>query len=256
MTRKCFYIEDVEADGGLIPLDSRLAHQIEGVLRMRPGDFVEVRDGKGGGWKAAIEDAGGGKLGVRLLEKQHLHVESPVELTLALAFSRADRMETVVRQATELGVHRFVTFRAQRSQYGLSGPQAEKRVERWSKIAREALCQCGRTRVPEMTVFSGIDEFRNRVPDWGSEAGGTLRILACEEKCEANLHVLRREHPACGRVLAVVGPEGGWTAGELDLLNGSGFRSVHMGPRILRLETAAIALLSLIQLLWGDFGDQ
>ena len=254
MTRKCFYVDCVDVKAGLVELDAKMTHQIEDVLRMRPGDAVDVRDGRGGGWKGAVEEIEGGKLGVRLLEERHLQVESPLEVTFALGISRSDRMETVVRQATELGVHRFVAFRARRSQYGLSGAQAEKRCARWLKIAREALCQCGRANIPEIIILPGLEEFLKKTLTWGSGTGKTLEILACEEECGGDLHALRREHPACERIVAVVGPEGGWASEEVDLLNRSGFRSVHMGPRILRLETAAVALLSMVQLLWGDLG--
>ena len=164
-------------------------------------------------------------------------------------------MELVLRQATEIGVHRFVAFRAQRSQYKLSAAQAEKRKERWSKIAREAMCQCGRMRLPEITVHHDVNELIAESARWspGGEAG--LKILTWEAERHQSLKRLWQEFPDCRRTLAVVGPEGGWTQDEVDRFRAAGFHLVHLGPRTLRLETAAIAFLSSAQVLWGDLGE-
>lgn len=253
MTRKCFFLDQVDPGQEYVILSDQAAHHMESVLRLKAGDRVELCDGRGNAWHGVIEKVDPETIRVRLAGRRDLEKESPLELTLALAFARSDRMELVLRQATEMGVNRFFAFRAQRSQYGLSGNQKIKREERWQKIAREAMCQCQRTRLPQIQVVESISEFLDRTaPEVGSD-DDSLRVLASEEEREQSLITLWHLFPKCGKILAVVGPEGGWTETEESQFTEAGFKTVHLGPRILRLETAAIALLASAQLLWGDF---
>jgi len=256
MTRKCFFIDRIDPREDYVILNDRSAHHMESVLRMGDGDSVELRDGAGNAWRGVLAGREGGGIRIRLGEKRHVRNESPLNLTLALAFARSDRMELVLRQATEIGVHRLIAFRAQRSQYGLSGAQAAKKRERWEKIAREALCQCGRMRLPEIHLLSDVPEFISQVmKSEGHDEGCGLRIVAWEEERRQNLLGLWRSFPECSELLVVVGPEGGWTPGEVEQFERAGFHSVRLGTRTLRFETAALALVTSAQLLWGDLGQ-
>jgi 16S rRNA (uracil1498-N3)-methyltransferase len=152
-----------------------------------------------------------------------------------------------------MGVMRLAVFRARRSQYGLNGKQAEKKKERWVKIAAEAICQCGRVRVPEVEIIEDLDAFLVSFEARDGNAGQTLKMFALERGSGTGLVELRhRMEPEIQSVLAFIGPEGGWDGGESSSLIGAGFTPVSLGPRTLRLETAAVALVSSIQLLWGD----
>jgi 16S rRNA (uracil1498-N3)-methyltransferase len=255
MTRKCFFVDRIDPCEDSVILGDRAAHHVESVLRMGEGDAIELCDGAGNGWKGVIAGREAGGVRICLREKQLPRNESPLNLTLGLAFARSDRMELVLRQATEIGVHGFMAFRARRSQYGLSGGQAAKKRERWEKIAREAMCQCGRMKLPEIHLISDLPEFIHKVTSKGNEAGDGLRIVAWEEERGQNLMGVWRSFPECRELTVVVGPEGGWTPGEVEQLQGAGFHSVHLGTRTLRFETAALALVTSVQLLWGDLGQ-
>lgn len=255
MTRKRFFVDRIDPCRDHVILKDQAAHHLESVLRMGAGDSIELRDGAGNAWQGVVAGREDGGVCIRLGEKQQVQNESPLNLTLALAFARSDRMDLVVRQATEIGVHRFIAFRAQRSQYGLGGAQSVKRRERWEKIAREALCQCGRMKLPEIDVLSDVPEFISHVMKTeGHEAGCGLRIVAWEEERRQSLMELWRSFPKCRDVLVVVGPEGGWIQSEVEQLGQAGFHSVHLGSRTLRFETASLALAVSAQLLWGDLG--
>jgi len=256
MTRKCFFGRNGLAENGLITLPRETARHLESVLRSKPGDSVEIRDGEGHGWKGVIETMKEGAIQVRLLERQVLTNESCLVVTLALAFSRSEKMEEVIRHATELGVQRIAFFRARRSQYGLKGEKIHKKLERWEKIAQEALCQCGRGRLPEIVVFQETHDFLKEVSQEEMLGPSGLKIVALETAAEESLVSLKRAVPSCEQALVVVGPEGGWTVEEVNLFKEYDFRSVHLGPRVLRLETAALAIVSCMQLLWGDFGQE
>jgi 16S rRNA (uracil1498-N3)-methyltransferase len=254
MTRKRFWVEAMEPGQEQVVLTGRTAHHLAAVLRMSPGDRLEIVDAEGREWLARIESVGKSGVCVKLLARKEASNESPLELTLALAFSRSEKMDQVVRQATELGVTRLVAFRARRSQYGIERADRNKKLERWQKITREALCQCRRQRQPECVLVSDVDELLERGDGWCPSLDGNLKILASEDESHKCLLDLHRGSPFCIGFLAVIGPEGGWTAEEIRRFDGKGFRRVHLGPRILRLETAAVALLASIQLLWGDLG--
>ena len=117
------------------------------------------------GWAASPTSALR-KLAFRSWQGNTPQVNLHLAVTLALAHARSDRMEWIVRQATELGVQRLVAFRSARSQYGLDGDQAEKRRERWSKIAREALCQCGRIVLPEIVFLPDVASLIESASAW------------------------------------------------------------------------------------------
>jgi len=258
MTRRCFFVPRIDSDAGCVKLSPQVSHQLGNVLRLKAGDLIELRDGLGNAWVGEISELKKGSAAVRLLEERDLPgFESPMKVTLALGLARSDLMDLVVRQATETGVCRLAAFRAARSQYGPAGRQVEKIVERWSRIAAEAMCQCGRSRMPELSVFHDLDEFLLSLPERGARGEGleALRIFARERGSNLGLCSLRESRPECSEVLAAIGPEGGWDDSEASKLTEAGFESVHLGPRILRFETAAIALVSSIQLLWGDFGE-
>lgn len=256
MTRKCFYAEHLDSGSEFAELRDQTAHHIESVLRLKPGDSIEVRDGLGNGWGAEILVISGGVVRVRLKERQLAPTESPLRLTLAMAFARSDRMELVLRQATEIGIHEFIAFRTRRSQYGLRETHLGKKRERWLKIAREALCQCGRTVLPQVHFFSDLPEFISTIPPSESSDNSSLRMLALEEGSRQNVLSLWKTFPMYKQVMIAIGPEGGWVQDEVDQFVHAGFRPVSLGPRTLRLETAAIALLGSAQLLWGDFGER
>jgi 16S rRNA (uracil1498-N3)-methyltransferase len=266
MTRKCFLIEPQDPGEGVVSLAGEVAHHVRNVLRLRPGDGIELRDGRGNGWAAVIKEIRGREVRVALGSKQAVHNESPLQLTLALAFSRFDRMEMVLRQATELGIQRFIAFRSERCEHHQPASQLNRRLERWRKITREALCQCGRMRLPEVLILADTAELIScHSSAWGGPSAGAagiakdcsrgLKIVAREDADRQSLINLSAAHPICHQALVVVGPEGGWSWREGEQFVEAGFLPVHLGPRTLRLETAAVALVAVVQLLWGDLGE-
>ncbi|MHC1745175.1 MAG: 16S rRNA (uracil(1498)-N(3))-methyltransferase [Syntrophobacteraceae bacterium] len=254
MQRRRFRVDGIEAGREEVVLTGQTAHHLATVLRMGPGEQLVILDGRGREWLAEIESVARSGVRVKLLAETDASNESPLDLTLALAFARSEKMDQVVRQATELGAARVIGFRAVRSQYGLAPTDARRKRERWQKIAREALCQCRRQREPECEILSDGTELLEWADRWMPSSDGAMKILAAEAENRKSLVDLQRGSPFCMSFLAVIGPEGGWTAEETRRFRDSGFESVHLGPRILRLETAAAAVLASVQLLWGDLG--
>ncbi|MHC1727413.1 MAG: 16S rRNA (uracil(1498)-N(3))-methyltransferase [Syntrophobacteraceae bacterium] len=256
MTGRCFFTPGIELDAETVELPPQASHHLEHVLRLKRGDRVELRDGAGNAWEAEVSEIKKGRTVVRMLGNLDPAVFEPfIQIILVLGLARSDTMDMVVRQAVELGVSGLIAFRTARSQYGLTGHQVEKKKERWSRIAVEAICQCGRTKKPRIDIFEDLDHFLTWACGETGPEEGILRIVAREREAGESLRQLHEKSPSCTGVLAAIGPEGGWESSETARLANAGFNAVRLGPRILRFETAAVALISSIQLLWGDMGD-
>jgi 16S rRNA (uracil1498-N3)-methyltransferase len=254
MSRKCFYVGRLGDDLSTVLIQGDAAHHISRVLRLRVGENVELRDGLGRSWRAQILDISKSAVDLRILDELTIQTESAMRLTLGLALARADRMDWMVRQGTEAGVHRFAFFPASRSQYRLDGRESARRSDRWLKIAQEAMCQCQRTVLPQISVHESVDAFIKAVSLSAVPEKESLKVLAAEGRMEKSLMDVYREHPVCSEIVAVVGPEGGWSEGEVSRFEFEGFHRIHLGPRIMRFETAALAVMVSAQLLWGDLG--
>jgi len=227
--------------GGRARLEPAEWHYLRHVLRLPPGAPLEVLDGEGGLHDAALPASG---------EELALGPRRPVPppraaVWLAFAPPRADRSDLVVQKAVELGVARLLPFEAARSVVRLDPKRGAARAERWRRIAADAARQCGRADVPRVDAPASLAAALAAAP-----AG--FRIVACfEGGGEPFAGAL---DPGAAGHLAVVGPEGGLTAGEVAACVAAGARVVTLGPRVLRAETAALAAVTLLQHRLGDLG--
>ncbi|MBX3666722.1 MAG: 16S rRNA (uracil(1498)-N(3))-methyltransferase, partial [Burkholderiales bacterium] len=170
--------------------------------------------------------------------------ESPLQVTLAQAVSSGERMDYTIQKAVELGATAVQPLLAERCVVRLSGERAAKKRLHWQGVAVSACEQCGRDVVPEVRPLLGLR-------DWLQQPGpaGGLRLLLAPGAA-TGLRDLSR--PADG-ITVLAGPEGGLAPAEADDAVRAGFTPLRLGPRVLRTETAAVALLAALQALWGDF---
>jgi 16S rRNA (uracil1498-N3)-methyltransferase len=212
------------------------------VRRLRNGAAVMVFDGKGTSYRGRIESYSRDAVRVALLERcPALAAESPLALTLAVAVLKADRLDWVIEKTTELGVGRILPFQCEHS---LAQPSAA-RQKRWQSIAAGAAKQSGRSVVPVVAACTSFAAVIARLPApcvlfWEGEAAAAR--LGGADDAAAPPRAL----------LAIVGPEGGFTAAEAAAARAGGARVASLGPRILRADTAAIAAVALCQHLYGD----
>jgi 16S rRNA (uracil1498-N3)-methyltransferase len=222
-------------------LTDEARHYLRDVLRLAPGDAVELFDGRGAAWEAVIEPGFGAlAIGAR---REPLAVGP--ELSLLFALSKGEKGELVVQKATELGVARLCPWAAERSVLKLDEEKGRERAERWRRIAEEAARQCGRADVPQVAAPVGLAAALAAVP-----AGHRLVVL--HGPGGAPLAGLGLE--GAPGVALVVGPEGGLTTSELAACEAAGAVRGALGPRTLRAETAAIAGLAVLQAVAGDLG--
>jgi 16S rRNA (uracil1498-N3)-methyltransferase len=231
--------------GDEIELAGAQLHHARTVLRLRPGDELAVTDGAGSEFRVAIERLGRAAGSAVVLERTSPQRESPLRTVLAQAVPRGDRFALVLEKAVELGVSGIRPVISGRTvPSGAGGGQA---VARWRRILEGALAQSGRTRLPELSAPVAWPQL---VTDPDLPA---LRLLL-SEKSPTGLHEVLDLQPAPAAALVAVGPEGGWSPAEAELARAGGFLAVHLGPRILRSETAGLAALAVLQHRWGDLG--
>lgn len=218
------------------------------VLRLRPGDEVELFDGTGSICRAVIHTVGPAAASVSIVSRFQSSGESPLAITLAVGFLKDKKMDALVRQLTELGIRRFLPFFCRRSVPRPDGERMQKRRHRWEKIAREAVKQCRRGCIPEI---SPVMDFAEMISEGKTEP---CKLFFWESGAEAIPTALAGTTPKS--TFLAVGPEGGFTEAEAEAARQAGYRIASLGPRILRAETAAVAVCATVQYLLGDMGPE
>lgn len=223
--------------------DDAVAHYARDVLRLRKGDAVLLFDGRGGEYEGAVLEAHRHGLKLAVGAWRERNSESTLRTELGLGISRGERMDYAVQKAVELGVSRITPLRTEHTVVKLSDERREQRRLHWQKIAVSACEQSGRCRVPEVAEPTSLEAWL--------QAQSGLRLF-CDPRADQGLAQLAA--PGDSRVCLLAGPEGGFSSAERRLAQDSGFLPVRLGPRVLRTETAALAILAAAQLLWGDLG--
>jgi 16S rRNA (uracil1498-N3)-methyltransferase len=166
---------------------------------------------------------------------------------LAQALAKGERMDLVVQKSTELGARAVAPFTCERSVVRLEPSRAAQRVERWRRIAAAAAAQCGRSDLPAIWPISSLEQVLERASQDGMRA-----LMLWEQERATRLSEAVSEQP--GPLMLVVGPEGGFSEEEVARARALGARTVSLGRRVLRTETAALAALAVVQFLRGDLG--
>jgi 16S rRNA (uracil1498-N3)-methyltransferase len=223
-------------------------HHVLNVLRMKPGDELIVFDGQGREAVGVLELFQGETAVVRVLGDTGASTESALDLTLAPCLAKGKKTDLVVEKAVELGVDRIAVITSKRSVARLSSEAALTRVDRWRRIATAAAEQSGRTYIPVVERIRPFEEFCAGLGE------DTLGLVFTANAGPDPAGTLRQRYPDTTKVVAIVGPEGGFEPEEIRLAESYGFHAVGLGPRVLRTETAAIVAAAVCQHLWGDLG--
>jgi 16S rRNA (uracil1498-N3)-methyltransferase len=246
-----FFIKHPKAVGTSSFLKGSDAKHIKNVLRLRPGDKVGLFDGQGLEYSARIVAFSGNDIQVEIVRSFPSVSESNIDIIVTQAYLKERKMDGLVRQLTELGVMKWIPFFAERSVPRPDDTRLAIRRKRWIKITREALKQSRRGRVMEIGNPVSFEKMLSLA------SGCDLKIVFWEN--EPNPFDLEAfQPPGCApeQILVMLGPEGGFTASEIDMVTAHGFITGGLGPRILRAETATIAAVTLVQYLFGDMGKK
>jgi 16S rRNA (uracil1498-N3)-methyltransferase len=242
-----FFYPDALGNGSEVRLPADAAHHASRVLRLGLGDPLVLFNGSGGEYEARITRLERGEVWVKTGAYAEPSRESPITLVLAQGLSSGDRMDLTLQKSVELGVCAIQPLTTERSVVRLTGERATRRAEHWQNLVIAACEQCGRNTVPQVAPLARLEDWLAQLPQ-RPDAGE--RRLLLSPVAEDSLKSLS---PDAARIVLLVGPEGGLTAPEVAAARTRDFVRVRLGPRLLRTETAALAALSAIQALWGDF---
>jgi 16S rRNA (uracil1498-N3)-methyltransferase len=234
-------------ENGVVEIAGEQAHHLRQVLRLGPGAPVGIFDGRGREWVGHIASVTKHVVTVGQVVAVAPVAESTVAITLAVGVLKGDQMDAVVRDATMLGVTKIVPMQTSHVSVPPRAWQSGAARERWQRVAVASATQCRRAVVPEVSQVSDLDSCLRDPHD---------RRLICVEPSVARLADRggREDWRTAARpasVLILIGPEGGWSAAEVDQALAAGAAPMHLGPRTLRAETAPIVALSVVAAVWG-----
>ena len=250
MTVPRIYFPRIAGDGADIELGRENLRYVKSVLRMKKGDLLTLFAGTGWEYETIIRRLSTEGIVVEVTGKSFSRGRG-IYLTLMQSLPKANKMDFIVQKATELGADRIVPFHSVRSVPRISSEKIPSKVMRWRNIAVEAARQCGRTDIPEIC---GIVSFEEAILWPGME---TLKMIFWEEEFERSIKQVLNDtqYEGIKDVCAIIGPEGGFTKEEVVNAGEKGFVSVSLGKQVLKVETAAVAVLSIIQYEMGVFSE-
>jgi len=240
-----FFAPDADRTGAVIALPDDEAAHLARVLRLTPGAAVRVFDGRGREWRGEVNEVARRGVTVRLGETVAAAREPRVAVTLVLAVLKSDKMDQVVRDAVMLGVTAIRPLVTERTEVTRGVIERSGRMDRWQRIAVASVKQCGRALVPPvLEPLSFADALQLK-------ASG-VRIMLVEPSADSTRVDTLREVPPSSNLELWIGPEGGWTADELQTALAAGSRLVRLGEQTLRADAVPVVALTALRALWDD----
>lgn len=247
MSNRRFMVSSQSIQGDQAWLEGNLFTHMVRVLRLGEGAELTLVDDQGGEHRGTIQQVERERVLVRItasLAPGEGEGGTP-RITICQALPKGEKTELILQKGTELGVHDFRLFAGQRSIPRIREEQRAGKLERWNRITAEAARQCGRRTIPEVSWF----------PDAAQAAGGChhdLRLLLWEGERRQGLKNALEQLPPPASAVVAIGPEGGFDSGEVRCFSEHGFLPVTLGTRVLRTETASLAITAILQYIWGN----
>ncbi|MFT3667448.1 MAG: 16S rRNA (uracil(1498)-N(3))-methyltransferase [Pseudoxanthomonas sp.] len=238
---RCYVALSLQA-GARVVLPEVTANHLARVLRLREGDPCVLFNGDGYDHDGRVASIGKREVVVELQASRAVDNESPLHVTLLQGIARGEKMDLILQKATELGVAAIMPVVAERTEVKLDAERAEKRVAHWRSVIASACEQSGRARVPTLSAPTPLNEATRGM------AGDAMR-LTLDPTGDVSLATVQ---VTTGAVVVAIGPEGGWSPRDREILAATGFTGLRLGPRILRTETAGLAAIAALQSRFGD----
>lgn len=233
-----FFVEASQVNEDAVCITGDDARHLIQVLRAKEGQAVEVSDGEHV-YQTRIRSISDGRVFLDIVEKNESNAEPHLFVTLYQAIAKGERMDWAIQKAVELGAGRIVPVLTRYTVVQLDEKKAQKRMERYRRIAAEAAKQCRRDYVPEVAAPASFAEAM-------AAADAPMKLIAWVQEGDQGLKDVLRSIDIPDRADICIGPEGGFAEEEIKTARDHGWRSVGLGPRILRTETAGLALLSVL----------
>ncbi len=238
--RELFYVSPEDVFHDTLRLQRQEVHHLLNVHRKKKGDFFIAVDGKGSGYDCEIESFDKNTLTAKILKMHRFYGEPLFKLTLALAIHKKSRFEWVIEKATEIGVTNIIPLLTKRTNQN----EQTLKPQRSERIALSAMKQSCRSFLPTITPPKNFESLCQDAPNFD------IKLIAHEKETRKNLcEILQFEKNVLQRIksgIVFIGPEGGFTQAEIDAAQSRGWQAVDLGPRILRVETATVALTSAV----------
>jgi len=228
----------------IIILDEFSSHHALRVMRVKVGDFLILFNGDGFEYRGRISDINKKTINVEILSKEKNNNESPIIINLFQSISSNEKMDMVIQKATELGVSSIQPIFTSRSTVKLSLDRTKKRLIHWRQVAISACEQSGRSKIPTIKSPIEFDQISEGIKT------NSLNLLLHPDNLEESSN-LPNEYS--GDINIFIGPEGGFSQDEALLLKKQNCINIQLGPRILRTETAPLAIIAILQYKYGDF---
>lgn len=235
-----FFIPTEQIFGNQVKIIGSDVNHVKNVLRLKAGDRIEVFDGFQNVYLCEIKEFNQAFIRGTILSVRTEETEPKIDLTLAQCLLKGKKMDFVVQKATELGVNSIIPVISERSIPKIED-KVEQKISHWQKISKEAAEQSGRTKIPEVRLLIHFEDLMKTVENY------TLALLPWEGEKETKLKDLltgTRVHGFTGQLIILIGPEGGFSLSEVEAAKARGLKTVSLGKRILRAETATITALS------------
>lgn len=241
-----FFLGDNPIHGEIATIRGELYRHMARVLRLKAGCEVALTDAAGARFCGVIGEVGTKELTV-LIQARETAPEAAegLRITLYQGLPKGEKWDLILQKCTELGVSEVVGFDAARSVVKLRGERSAARLERCERIVQEAARQSGRRHAPGVQLGGSLKEVLH-------QAQHEVKLLLWEDEEKTRLGEVFAGHEAPASVAVVVGPEGGLSVEEVAAARDCGFVPVSLGQRILRTETAGLAMLAILQFHWGD----
>ncbi len=238
-----FFVPAESLQGDQIVISGEPYHHLHKVLRLKAGAIVLLLDGHGLCCEVRIEEMHTEQATTSLL-RQWQETQTSLPITLLQALPKGDKFDLILQKGTELGVSSFQAIETEHAIPNLHAARLKKRQQRWQRIASEAARQSRRTFLPEVRSLQKLSSVLE-------ESSNDLKLVLWEAGSVSLAEALPATPPAGVRLL--IGPEGGFSRAEMRAITAAGFQAVHLGPRILRTETAGLAATPILQYLYGDW---
>ena len=247
MSARRFMIASRTIRDGYASFDGDLYNHMVRVLRLGTGDAVELADEKGVIHFGVINQVAKEWVAVKITSScpAAQNDSTAPRITICQALPKGDKIDLVLQKGTELGAHNFCIFGGRRSVAKVRENQQGSKLERWNRITAEAARQCGRCEIPEVT-------WRPSAVEAANDSNQELRLILWEGEREHSLKSALANGGKPSSVIVSIGPEGGFDPLEVRHFSQHGFKPVTIGSRILRTETASVAILAIMQYIWGE----
>jgi 16S rRNA (uracil1498-N3)-methyltransferase len=243
-----FFVGKSDVSCDFIDISGEDYNHIRKVLRLKSGDRITVCDGEGTDYLVEIVNFEDAAVKTRIVESIKNSTEPPVQITLFQGLPKSDKMDYIIQKAVELGICEIVPVITERTVVKTDRKNSDKKCERWNRISMEAAKQCNRGIIPKVEFPVSFKEALD------AAKGSSLSLIPYEKETGINLREVLTNRSSKGKVSVFIGPEGGFTETEIEAALSCGIQPVTLGPRILRTETAGIAVLAILMYELGDVG--